>query len=293
MKYFTFFDKIRYEFAEQNLQMMNIFTRPSIKIEFNFPSIDPFVYYVEDGNSPDDVSKKIYKNDNYFWFVLMQNKIMDFYKEWPSSYSHWKNELERIYTGETFFTPYKLDIKVGDIVAKVGTKVIFGATLEIDFENSGVIYNVDPYLRSFDVHKIAGNIKENDDYWILRKSSFTYIKIPLPNSTFKHKLYRKESKLNSAVEFYSIDSSSNNIMISAYSNTSGKNLISSGTDDILQYPDCILTKYITRQLPSFIQSRSFAESKEREWLFKKNIQVVPVSNLTTIDNAYSDMLSKD
>lgn len=293
MKYFTFFNKIRYQFTDENLHMMNIFTRPSANVTFNFPQTEAFTYFIEDGNSPDDVAKKIYKNDNYFWFVLMQNKITDFYKEWPSSYSHWKDELLKIYTADTFYTPYVLDIQVGDIVSKVGTKKVAGVTLEIDFQNAGVITEVNPYLRSFDVHMIAGQIKENNNYWILRKSSFTYSKITPPNSTSPHILYRKESKLNSAVEFYSVDSSSNNIMISPYSDPSGKNLVASNVENIFEYPDSILSKYIQKQLPGFIISRSFAESKEREWLFKKNIQLIPTSALTTLNNAYTEMFVKD
>jgi hypothetical protein len=293
MKYFTFFDKIQYQFADDSLQMMNIFNRPSANVSFEFPISQPYTYFIEDGNTPDDVARKVYNDDNYFWFVLLQNKIVDFYKEWPSSYSHWKDQLLTIYTADTFFSPHKLDVQIGDIVSKVGTREIAGVTLEIDFENAGVVSGVDPFLRSFDVHRIAGEIKENNNYWILRKSGFSYRKINPPNSTAAHVLYRKELKLNAGVEFYSIDSKNNNIMISPYSDPSGTNLVSSGVDNIFDYPDTILSKYIKKELPGYIIPRSFSDEKEREWLFKKNIQVIPISNLTNLNNAYSDLFVKD
>ena len=42
-----------------------------------------YAYQLQDGDRPDIIAEKYYKNENYAWLVLFANNIVDPVKEWP------------------------------------------------------------------------------------------------------------------------------------------------------------------------------------------------------------------
>lgn len=42
-------------------------------------------YVVENGMRPDQVSYKVYGDEQYYWIILQVNEITDFYNQWPMS----------------------------------------------------------------------------------------------------------------------------------------------------------------------------------------------------------------
>lgn len=287
MKYFTNFPIINYSFESEVIPMTNIFIRPDAVVTFSPEVYGQYTNFVEDGMSPDDASRLIYNNDDYFWFILLQNKIMNLYKEWPTSYSYWLTELTQVYPGETFYNRYILNIKPGDIVAKVNTQTPENP-YEFDKNNCGVVISYDPFLRAFDVVRINGEVKEGDNFYILRQTGISYEHVKNPNNETIHKLERKEQKVNSVAEFNLINQRGNLISISPYSNSLGTDLESHTIEDIFECEDCLLTLFMKRQ--NYNGSyKTFSQTKEQEWVFRKNIKTIPITDLNLVDNAYSEI----
>ena len=223
-----------------------------------------------------------------FWVVLLFNNIIDIYKEWPTSYTHWKNELYSLYVGETFYTEHRLDLKVGDIVAKKLVVPVNG--IDFDRDNYGTVVSVDPFLRSFDVAMLKGNISEGNSFFILRKIGFQIVKI-LPegaaNDTVPFILRRKENKLNSISSFIKTNPINfAKYSVSPYSDISENNIISHTTSNINSNTNTLLYKYIYKQPLAGVEIKTFEQEKEQEWLFNKKIRVFPDRYLIEIENSY-------
>lgn len=72
--------------------------------------IDPDNYYVDyivkDGEKPEHIADRVYGNPEYHWIVLIANKIVDPYKDWPLSTFDLDRHIEKIYSGVyAFFDP--------------------------------------------------------------------------------------------------------------------------------------------------------------------------------------------
>lgn len=288
MKYFTGYNKVNYTFPNRRLEMMNIFNRPSSAIQDESEIYENMEVFIEDGMSPDRTSKLLYKTSDMFWVVLLFNNIIDVYKQWPTSYTHWKNELYSLYVGETFYTEYKLDLQVGDIVAKKLTPP--DGTVDFDKNNYGTIVSFDHFRRSFDVSMLKGNIEEGQQFFILRKVGVEPTKVippgaPNPNTAFT--LRRKVSRLDSLSSFIKTNPLNfAKYSVSPYSNISGNNIVSHTVDNINAYQDTLIYKYIYKQPLNQIQIKTFEQEKESEWLFNKKIRTFPDRYMIEIENSY-------
>lgn len=54
-------------------------------------------YVVENGMRPDQVSYKVYGDEQYYWVILQINEITDFYNQWPMSQLQLDDYLVRKY----------------------------------------------------------------------------------------------------------------------------------------------------------------------------------------------------
>jgi hypothetical protein len=284
MKYFSNFPKIKYDFREDSVEMMDIFLRPEAKVTYDPKTFGEFTTFIEDGMSPDDVARKVYRNDDYFWFVLMYNDIIDIYKEWPTSYHYWIEEMSRIYNTETFYLPYVADVQVGDIVAKKSTSLI--GNTEFDFTNSGVIRSIDSFFRSFDVLVLNGSINESNQFVIMRKNGRSYDNITTLEGNKDHTLIKKTSKLSSLGGFYTKTDNDQKISISGYSDITTKQSEVSQTTDDISSSNTVLQSYFEESLPTDVSFQTFIQEAEKEWIFKKNIKTIGIPDLSVLDNAY-------
>ena len=86
--FFTQFPKIRYDMdGNEDFKLVpDIFRRIKIrnKVRDNFSLYDS--YDVENGEKPEDVAFKIYGSADYFYVILMMNRVTNRYFEWPLSH---------------------------------------------------------------------------------------------------------------------------------------------------------------------------------------------------------------
>lgn len=289
MKYFSLFPKLNYSFPENgNVSMMNIFIRPNIKVA-EIPGINTTGnrYVVEDGESPDNIAGQFYEDPNLFWYVLVANNIMDVYKEWPISYNLWKKELAMITGNYTFYIPYIMDIQVGDIVAKYSIE-----NQQFDDSNFGVVIEVNSFLRSFDVDFVQGEIKQGEIFTVMRKSGRDFRTIITPTGFPYQTLLRRQNKLDSTVDFMIEDlNSKNKTSISPYAVYGQNSAISEKINDITD-TNCILWNFLQTSLSPQVMTISFSDNAQKQWIFNKNINIIPRKYSNQISELYLQALSE-
>lgn len=294
MIYFTDFPKIDYTYP--NGKVINstyLFLVPDVSIfDFGGYNTTGIQYSIQDGKSPDAASKEIYNNNSFFWVILLQNNIIDFYNEWPVSYHDWLRELAAVNSNFTFYTRYKMDIKKNDIVVKYEPT----ARGFFKFSNYGMVTAYDSFMRSFDVQMIDGEIKQNEAYLILRKKIDSYEIIQTPSGQMYQTLVKKVNKLDSAALFEKYDTlSQKKVPVSPYYLITNTSLISDEIDDIFDEPNCILSLYINSSLNLHpeIFTTSFKEEKEKEFIFNKRIKTVPINFLNRLGNRYFKYMARE
>jgi len=57
-------------------------------------------YVVQNGERPEEVSKKIYDDEQYYWVILQINGITDYYNQWPLSLYELERYINKKYGGE-------------------------------------------------------------------------------------------------------------------------------------------------------------------------------------------------
>lgn len=57
-------------------------------------------YYVGESERPDNISFKLYDDDQYYWVILQINDIVDYYNQWPMSIPDLEAHILRKYGGE-------------------------------------------------------------------------------------------------------------------------------------------------------------------------------------------------
>ena len=290
MKYFTYYPKFTYTFPDgSDLDVTDIYINQAIDIvDSSGYNIKGNEYLIEDGRSPDSIARQFYANPNLFWYILATNKILDFYKQWPVSYNGWLQQISKIHSQYTFFTPFKMDLKKGDIVAKYKTT----GNYPFDKNNYGVVISFDPFMRSIDVDILSGDIKEQDEIIFLRSNNArSYDILFAPSGLTGQTLMKKELKMNSCTSFTIPDNNSKqSVFISPYSNYGMTGTISDGEEDITN-TECILDMYIRNVLPTKIGVVNFRQESEKEWTFKKSVNVVPLNYVGQVLDAYVDNIA--
>ena len=94
-KYFRYFPNIQYSLSANKA---GIPTNINIKDYFHLLKIRDDVfreetmyspYTIQNGERPEQISLKLYDDEQYYWIILQVNNIVNYYEEWPLS----ENEL--------------------------------------------------------------------------------------------------------------------------------------------------------------------------------------------------------
>lgn len=95
-KYFQQFPNIQYAISANKAGRPS---RIAIKDYFNLLTVRDDIYReetlynpytVENGERPDQISYKVYGDEQFYWIILQINSVVDYYNQWPLS----ENELE-------------------------------------------------------------------------------------------------------------------------------------------------------------------------------------------------------
>lgn len=67
-------------------------------LEKSFPFYD---YVIQDGERPDHVSFKHYKDSKYYWIILVTNGIQDVWRDWPMDTNTLNHHISSLYGSVT------------------------------------------------------------------------------------------------------------------------------------------------------------------------------------------------
>lgn len=117
--YFNRFPYLAYDLSgdpkNNSVMTKNIFFRFHIMDSALSNSLVYYNYYVNDHEKPDTIAYKYYGDSTKHWVIMMANKIVDPFYDWPLSYNDFVNHLISKYgsveNAQTTIYAYKLNIQ--------------------------------------------------------------------------------------------------------------------------------------------------------------------------------------
>lgn len=99
-KYFKYFPKTQYNLNEQSFsvqEVTNLLTRVKFENEFKDNTSIYYEYEILDGDTPEIIASKIYKDVEKHWVVLMLNEIINPFIDWPMRQNSLTSYIEKKY----------------------------------------------------------------------------------------------------------------------------------------------------------------------------------------------------
>lgn len=97
MSYFKDFPKFDFEFdgvvysllniSKRNIVLDEIYTTPNVLSE----------YKIKTGDTPQSIAYQLYDDEKLYWVVLLVNKIVDIYEQWPKDVFDLEKHIENKY----------------------------------------------------------------------------------------------------------------------------------------------------------------------------------------------------
>lgn len=143
MKYFTMLPQISYEFETGNYNLIDMFTR--VGFNNNFFN-NPELYYEEKRDnqiSPEKTSFEKYQTFDYYWLLLLANKVYDVNSDWPTNQIQLSDLLDKYSRKKAYYIYQHAEIYPNDI-------------LYIDQSSYGVIESWNPFYRQIVIKEEYG-----------------------------------------------------------------------------------------------------------------------------------------
>jgi len=173
-------------------------------------------YDVEDGETPEILSDRIYGTPYYHWILLLFNDIIDPYEEWPKGSVTIDNSMIRKYPGYSMFlvdahdgtgddaTLCGVTFGINDTIVKTnGTKDEFGRWEHVIDSDTGLpthlglVYNWDREYSRIDVTNVEGTFATGDFVGVNNEDgSFEYAMIMRITPSSKSLHHFEEDYLN-------------------------------------------------------------------------------------------------
>jgi|694.fasta_scaffold00231_19 hypothetical protein len=184
MSYFSNFPKMLYS-TSLGVANPKAVTNIIAKVNFLSESINNtsifYNYSVKDGERPEDIAYKMYKDPKKHWIILLSNNILDPQYDWVLSTNQLEDYINKKYSSITFnldpSESYTSSYTVGETVYQgssldkadcVGTVVAYSSgnkTLQIKFADQVFANNANVTGATSNVtHKVVGMTYNNDGY---------------------------------------------------------------------------------------------------------------------------------
>lgn len=100
MAFFKQFPTIIYDLDKkgQKIEVKDIFRFVDVNEKLIDPASAYQYYYIKDGERPDHVAAKLYKNPDFYWtFFVVNDSLKGGYKDWPLSYQQLQTQIKNDY----------------------------------------------------------------------------------------------------------------------------------------------------------------------------------------------------
>ncbi len=89
MRYFSAFPKLRYNFNIKGEDRLIIVRDIALNLRFVNDVVNGIDFYnqydIEDGETPEFVSERVYNTPHYHWAIMLYNGKFDYIEDWPRS----------------------------------------------------------------------------------------------------------------------------------------------------------------------------------------------------------------
>jgi len=178
---FNNYKKILYTIGNREVELRDIFTKVTFLSDYTSERVYDD-YYIQEGEDPEDVARKVYGNEYYSWLILMANNIYS-EDEWYSGEGKFVTRLDAKYDGESYYITNLPDLKPGDLMVKV-TQISANTVVSIDESVYRVITDFDKTFRSVWGHGGSGEFSRYDKIMFARKTeSGTAMKLEFTSSS--------------------------------------------------------------------------------------------------------------
>jgi len=104
MPFFSNFGLVDYEFVENTSNTItNILQRVNVHDSVFSNASFYYDYYIQEMDRPDIIAHKLYGNVDYYWLVLLANKMINPFYDWPLNQTEMESFLLKKYKGITLF----------------------------------------------------------------------------------------------------------------------------------------------------------------------------------------------
>ena len=100
MSFFKQFPKTTYDLKRDGnlIEIKDIFRNVDINGKLINPASAYQYYYIQDGERPDQIADKLYRNSRYYWTIFIANdRLRDGYMKWPLSYQQLQRRISEDY----------------------------------------------------------------------------------------------------------------------------------------------------------------------------------------------------
>lgn len=307
---FQNYKTIEYTIGNKTVTLVDIFR--NITFTNTDTSLAYEDYYIDDGETPEDIAGKLYGVTSLSWLVLIVNNIAHIKKDWFISASDFKKQQETDFGGDAFYIPALPDLQPGDIFVKVTATAADNLTATtISTSNYRHVAEFDPYFRRVRGIYGAGGITAGDYILFARQNPNNGTVVPItflnqeetPQTTNFTNVLFKEPYEKSVTYFYN----SNNVVIDPYRiSPSGSTSINSNTlytnsgDTATEnnFAFSILYKYGISGgdgylTPNNLYKKTVTEQEYDKYLKRQKIRVLKRDYVTPVIVAVENALRSD
>lgn len=302
---FKNYSEIKYNFNGKEINILDIFRNVSfVNVDTSKAFED---YYIQEGETPEIISAKIYGNTSYSWIVMLANSKSLLKKDWFVSSSEYERYKEEVFGGDAAYISALPDIQQGDVFAKV---VSYGTTEATSVDNTAYrhIVDFDPYLRK--IHGVSGGgTFASGDYIVFARfnpEDGTVTPIQFLNGSNPPVLvdYTRLLFIEPYYDSLSYLYNSNNIVVDPY-RTSGSGVTGINSDTIYlntndtttknNFAKCLLYKYGQSGGPpeTGLFAKTIGEIDYDKYLDKQKIKILKPEYLSVVLSALETALASN
>jgi hypothetical protein len=308
---FKDYDQITYKIGKRTVTVSDIFRHITFDVQNSTPNAF-YDYYIQDGETPESVSLKIYGSTAYSWLVLLINGLADRNSDWFTSQEQFLQSKELNYGGDAYYITSLPDIRPGDIMVKVTSTSEESAT-NIDATKYRIIKDFDVNLRKIRGITGSGTISSGDNILFARYNSevgsvqtieflngATYSEI----TDYASVIYT-EKYGNSVEYFYSQPDADSKVLINPYKNVvNGATAPNVSTDTLYSnsgdtttlenFTNTLLYKYSNLSGSGYgYFKKTIDETEFENYLDKQKIKVLRSEYLSAVVTAIKNALASD
>ena len=297
---FNDYPNITYTLNNKNIELVDIFRNVVFKDVDQSNAFDE--YYIQDGETPEIISIKVYGNSQYSWLILLINSIADIENEWFQSAKDYAKKEEVNFGGQAFYIEDLPDLQTGDVIVKV-TSVTSNEADDIDENTYRHIESFDPYFRK--IRGICGSgtfVSGNNVLFARKNDSGVMDIITFDNKQVTTLKYVEEYK--TSVDYFI---TGNNVVLDPYRRVNGNTIEKSSVDPGTTYSnssDSLTLNNFAKTLiyrygasggllPTGVLKTTEQNTNFQNYLNKQKIKVLKPEILSVVLNALENAIKSD